>query len=79
MYAKGMAASDIESHIRDIYGIEGSDMTVSRVTDQKILPIAKKWLQRPPEAVYTVIFLDAIIVKKAVCFDDRMPDWAIAP
>ncbi len=75
MYAKGMAASDIESHIRDIYGIEGSDMTVSR----KILPIAKEWLQQPPEAVYTVIFLDAIIVKKAVCFDDRMPDWAIAP
>lgn len=75
MYAKGMAASDIESHIRDIYGIEGSDMTVIR----KILPIAKEWLQQPPEAVYTVIFLDAIIVKKAVCFDDRMPDWAIAP
>lgn len=70
-----MAASDIESHIRDICGIEVSDMTVSRVTDQKILPIAKEWLQRPPEAVYTVVFLNAIhfhviskgqIVKKAV-------------
>lgn len=74
MYAKGMTTSDIESHIRDIYGIEVSDTTVSRVTD-KILPIAKEWQQRPLEAVYAVVFLDAIhfhvrsegqIIKKAV-------------
>ncbi|GKH51205.1 IS256 family transposase [Eubacteriales bacterium] len=74
MYAKGMTTSDIENHIRDIYGIEVSDTTVSRVTD-KILPIAKEWQQRPLESVYAVVFLDAIhyhvrsegqIVKKAV-------------
>ena len=74
MYAKGMTTGDIESHIRDIYGIEVSDTTVSRVTD-KILPIAKEWQQRPLETVYAVVFLDAIhfhvrsegqIVKKAV-------------
>ena len=74
MYAKGMTTSDIETHIRDIYGIEVSDTTVSRVTD-KILPVAKEWQQRPLETVYAVVFLDAIhfhvrsegqIVKKAV-------------
>lgn len=74
MYAKGMTTSDIESHIRDIYGLEVSDTTVSRITD-KILPIAKEWQQRPLEPVYAVVFLDAIhyhvrsegqIVKKAV-------------
>jgi Transposase and inactivated derivatives len=74
MYAKGMTTGDIETHIRDIYGIEVSDSTVSRITD-KILPIAKEWQQRPLESVYAVIFLDAIhyhvrsegqIVKKAV-------------
>ena len=74
MYAKGMTTSDIESHIRDIYGIEVSDTTVSRVTD-KILPIAREWQQRPLEAIYAVVFMDAIhyhvrnegqIVKKAV-------------
>ena len=59
MYAKGMTTSDIEMHIRDIYGIEVSDTTVSRVTD-KILPIAKEWQQRPLEAIYAVVFLDAI-------------------
>lgn len=41
MYAKGMTTSDIETHIRDIYGVEVSDTTVSRITD-KILPIAKE-------------------------------------
>ena len=74
MYAKGMTTSDIEAHIRDIYGVEVSDTTVSRITD-KILPIAKEWQQRPLESVYAVMFLDAIhyhvrsegqIVKKAV-------------
>ena len=74
MYAKGMTTSDIETHIRDIYGISVSDSTVSRITD-KILPIAKEWQQRPLEPIYAVVFLDAIhyhvrsegqIVKKAV-------------
>ena len=59
MYAKSMTTSDIEAHIRDIYGIEVSDTTVSRVTD-KILPVAKEWQQRPLEPVYAVVFLDAI-------------------
>ena len=42
MYAKGMSTSDIEDHIRDIYGLEISDTTVSRITD-KVLPVAKEW------------------------------------
>ncbi len=74
MYAKGMTTGDIETHIRDIYGLEVSDTTVSRITD-KILPVAKEWQQRPLESIYAVVFLDAIhyhvrsegqIVKKAV-------------
>lgn len=42
MYAKGMTIGDIEAHIQDIYGLEVSDTTVSRITD-KILPVAKEW------------------------------------
>lgn len=56
MYAKGMTTGDIETHIRDIYGVEVSDTTVSRITD-KILPIAKEWQQRLLETVYTVLLL----------------------
>ena len=74
MYAKGMTTTDIGDHIRDIYGIEVSESTVSRITD-KVLPEAKEWQQRPLESVYAVMFMDAIhyhvrcegqVVKKAV-------------
>ena len=74
MYAKGMTTSDIGDHIRDIYGIEVSESTVSRITD-KVLPEAKEWQQRPLESIYAVMFMDAIhyhvrsegqVVKKAV-------------
>ena len=72
MYAKGMTTSDIETHIRDIYGLSISDSTISRVTD-KILPVVKEWQSRPLESIYP--FMDAVyfhvrsegqIVKKAV-------------
>jgi putative transposase len=74
MYAKGMTTGDIESHIREIYGIDVSDSTISRVTD-KILPVVREWQSRPLESIYAVVFMDAIhfhvrsdgqIIKKAV-------------
>ena len=74
MYAKGMSTGDIEHHVQDLYGIEMSDTTISRVTD-KILPVVKEWQMRPLESIYAVVFMDAIhfhvrsegrIVKKAV-------------
>lgn len=74
MYAKGMSTSDIESHFRELYEVEISDSTISRVTD-KILPIVKEWQERPLEVLYSVVFMDAIhyhvrqegrIIKKAV-------------
>ncbi len=54
MYAKGMTTGDIEAHIQDIYGIEVSDTTVSRITG-RILPVAREWQQRPLEAVYAAV------------------------
>ena len=74
MYSKGMSVSDIEGHIRDIYGLEISDSAISRITD-KILPVVREWQARPLASVYAVVYLDAIhfhvraegqIVKKAV-------------
>ena len=76
MYAKGMSASDIEAHIRNMCGLSVSDSTVSQITD-KILPVVKEWQQRPLESVYAVVFIDGIyvpvrsegqIVKKAVSY-----------
>ena len=74
MYAKGMTTSDIESHFQELYGIEVSNSTISRITD-KVLPLIKEWQERPLEEVYAVVYLDAIhfhvrsegrIIKKAV-------------
>jgi transposase-like protein len=74
MYAKGMTTGNIETLIRDIYGLEVSVSTISRVTD-KMLPIVWDWQNRPLEPIYAVGYLDAIhyhvrcegqVVKKAV-------------
>lgn len=74
MYAKGMTTGDIESHMKELYDIDISDSTISRITD-KIMPIVKEWQERPLEEVYAVVYMDAIhyhvrsegrIVKKAV-------------
>ena len=74
MYAKGMSTADIESHLRELYDIDISDTTVSRIPD-KIIPLVKEWQERPLEEVYAVVFMDAIyyhvrhegrIVKRAV-------------
>ena len=59
MYAKGMTTADIESHMKDLYDIDISDSTISRITD-KILPIVKEWQERPLEDIYAVVFMDAI-------------------
>ncbi|WKY46136.1 IS256 family transposase [Eubacteriaceae bacterium ES2] len=74
MYAKGMSTGDIEDHVKDLYGLDISDSTISRITD-KVLPLVKEWQSRPLEEIYAVVFLDAIhfhvrsegrIIKKAV-------------
>ena len=74
MYAKGMTTEDIESHMKELYDMDVSDSTISRVTD-KILPLVKEWQERPLEEVYAVVFMDSIhyhvrskgrIVKRAV-------------
>ncbi len=74
MYAKGMTTGDIECHMRELYDIDISDSTVSRITD-KIMPVVKEWQERPLEEVYAVVFMAAVhyhvrsegrIVKQAV-------------
>ena len=59
MYAKEITTKDIDTHIREIYGIEVSDSTVSRITD-KILPVLKEWQHRLLEEIYAIVFLDTI-------------------
>ena len=82
MYAKGMSTGDIESHMRELYDIDISDSTISRITD-KILPIVKEWQERPLEEVYAVVFMDAspfhLITKIIKILNICMPCLFIIP
>lgn len=65
MYAKGMATSDIESHMKELYDMDISDRTVSRITN-KILPIVKEWQERPLEEAYAVYLWMPFTIMSAV-------------
>lgn len=62
LYARGASYSDIRDHLMDMYGVEASTATISRVTD-KILPLIQEWRSRPLERVYPFVWLDAIHYK----------------
>lgn len=59
LYAKGMTTRQISATIEDIYGFDVSEGFISDVTD-KILPEIQDWQNRPLDAVYPVVFIDAI-------------------
>ncbi|GAB2888297.1 hypothetical protein GCM10027180_18370 [Microbulbifer echini] len=56
------AYQDIRTHIADIYGMELSNGTINTVTD-KLLPELKAWRERDLEAIYPIVWLDAIHYK----------------
>ena len=62
MYARGMSVREIQGHLRELYGIDASPDLVSAVTDAVLEEIAE-WQNRPLEALYALIFFDAIRVK----------------
>jgi putative transposase len=62
MYGLGMTVRDIQSHLRDMYGVDVSAGLISDVTDS-IQEEVKAWQDRPLEALYPIIYLDALVVK----------------
>ena len=62
MYSRGMTTRDIEETIKDIYGIEVSESSISNITSAIIEDI-KEWQQRPLDPVYVVVWMDGIVVK----------------
>jgi putative transposase len=62
MYARGMSAREIQGHLRELYGIEVSPDLISAVTDAVLEEVAE-WQNRPLEALYPLIFFDAIRIK----------------
>lgn len=62
LYARGMSTRDIQRHLHEIYGVEVSPDLVSRVTDAVVEELAE-WQDRALEAVYPIVYIDALVVK----------------
>src|SRR3954469_11052995 len=62
MYARGMSTREIQGHLRELYGLEVSPDLVSAVTDAVLEEVAE-WQNRPLEALYPLVFLEAWRVK----------------
>ena len=62
LYAKGLTTGEIQAHLEEIYDTEVSRETISKITDEIVADMAV--LQnRPLDAVYPVLLIDAIVVK----------------
>lgn len=62
LYACGMSQRDIAEQIKNLYDVEISPELVSKISE-KILPEVTSWQNRPLEAVYPFVFMDAIHYK----------------
>jgi transposase-like protein len=62
LYAAGMSYEAITEHLADMYGLEISTAKISLITD-KLMPVITEWRNRPLEAVYPIVFLDAMHFK----------------
>jgi putative transposase len=62
MYARGMSVREIQGHLRELYGLDVSPDLVSAVTDA-VLEEVTSWQNRPLDAVYPLVFFDALRVK----------------
>lgn len=62
LFSLGTSYQDIRMHIEELYGINVSNGTINAVTD-KLLPELQAWRERQLEAVYPIVWLDAIHYK----------------
>ncbi|MHC2376497.1 IS256 family transposase [Bradyrhizobium liaoningense] len=62
LYGRGMTVREIQGYLAELYGTEVSPDLISKVTDA-ILDEVREWQSRPLEAIYPVVFFDALRVK----------------
>lgn len=74
LYSHGLSTRDIESHIKELYGVEMSEGTISHITD-RIIEHIEQWKTRRLQKVYMVVWMDAIVFK--VRQDGKVIDKAV--
>jgi transposase-like protein len=62
MYARGMTMREIRGHLLELYGLEVSPELISTITDE-ILAEAAEWQARPLDAMYPIVYFDALRLK----------------
>jgi putative transposase len=62
LYARGLSTREIQQHIEEIYHVEVSPALISSVTDE-VLDEVKTWQNRQLDAIYPIMYLDAIQFK----------------
>lgn len=62
MYARGMTVREIQGFLAEMYSVDVSPDLISRVTDE-VMSEVTAWQTRPLEAMYPVVFFDALRVK----------------
>lgn len=62
LFAIGMSYQDISQHIKEMYAIDVSNASISAITD-KVIPELRQWQSRPLDAIYPIVWLDAIHYK----------------
>ena len=59
LYARGMTVRDIQAQLKETFDLDLSHDLISKITDG-VLEEVRDWQARPLDAVYPVIFLDAV-------------------
>lgn len=62
LYSRGLSVREIKAHLEEIYSVEVSPDLISSVTDA-VLEEVREWQTRPLDAVYPIVYLDALRVK----------------
>src|SRR6202008_1453559 len=62
LYARGLTTRDIQSHLLELYGVEVSPTLISNVTAEVSAEV-RAWQSRPLEAMYLIVYFDALFVK----------------
>jgi putative transposase len=62
LYSRGLSTREIQQHLEEIYHVEVSPGLISSVTDE-VLDEVKTWQNRQLDAVYPIVYMDAIQFK----------------
>ena len=62
LYAKGMSTRDIQDALHDLYGVTLKSSAISTITEA-VWPLVEAWQNRPLDAIYPFVFLDAMHIK----------------